>query len=664
MASSKNDKASNCDQTRCDIPDHETIEDAEDDVAVDTKANDNQDQSDEREQEADLSEGPASLQTAEREGRDEASDTDEDHVAHLDESATPESDEASESLSTLLKRLNDGDTGTASKAGAVEAAADDDLQTNAKDLVARARQTLAEADIGEDGQLMALINELNGKLDRTHAVIAKSLPSPSLEQRLAETAAFDTPPPPPTAGEMPKQGRSGKSYLSKGLWGALIAAAATLAYSHSWWLNESPDTAGQKTAQEASEGPRQSQSLHRLGTLSVTSLSDPVPPPAGHATGPELAAKTVVGETRSQPRPTTPDAPAVPEVSAEDAIASAITASSGEEPSAEPASPPASGVRGGVAEASKPAGPTESAPAATTPRESLKSARNSTAADGAPAVSEWRRMAARSMPEAPAGDRRRPVANVPSFKVAPIGGAAGEPISLPITLPALARETEASFMISGLPEGSVLSAGERAGAATWILSVAQLKDLTLTVPVDAEAGKIPLEVTMVTSDGRMPRTEMVALSLKPAPVVAPIAAPVIAPTPEPARTVAIAPPPSRTVAPAPTVTAAAKPEPAPALTAGKANDSKDELLTRGESLMKIGDIAGARLIFELATESGNVKAMVALAKTYDPAYLAGLGVRGIRPDVAKAIAWYRRASAQGHMPSGDRAEALVAMARR
>ena len=55
--------------------------------------------------------------------------------------------------------------------------------------------------------------------------------------------------------------------------------------------------------------------------------------------------------------------------------------------------------------------------------------------------------------------------------------------------------------------------------------------------------------------------------------------------------------------------------------------------------------------------------MVALAMTYDPVHLSKLRVRGIRPDITKAIAWYRRASEQGDNESGERAEALVASLR-
>lgn len=73
-------------------------------------------------------------------------------------------------------------------------------------------------------------------------------------------------------------------------------------------------------------------------------------------------------------------------------------------------------------------------------------------------------------------------------------------------------------------------------------------------------------------------------------------------------------------------------------------EEEARFLKRGEELLKLGDVASARLVLEHAARRDSTLAMTALAKTYDPDYLAKLGVRGVKPDIDRAIAWYERAS--------------------
>ena len=69
------------------------------------------------------------------------------------------------------------------------------------------------------------------------------------------------------------------------------------------------------------------------------------------------------------------------------------------------------------------------------------------------------------------------------------------------------------------------------------------------------------------------------------------------------------------------------------------------LLRRGDALLALGDVSGARRFYERAAEAGSAAGARAAGRTHDPAVLAGLGVRGIRPDPAAAAEWYRRAEA-------------------
>ncbi|MFC7541617.1 hypothetical protein ACFQU2_22110 [Siccirubricoccus deserti] len=69
------------------------------------------------------------------------------------------------------------------------------------------------------------------------------------------------------------------------------------------------------------------------------------------------------------------------------------------------------------------------------------------------------------------------------------------------------------------------------------------------------------------------------------------------------------------------------------------------LMRRGDALLATGDVSGARRFYERAAEAGSAEAARAAGRTHDPAALAALGARGIRPDPQAAAAWYRRAEA-------------------
>lgn len=104
--------------------------------------------------------------------------------------------------------------------------------------------------------------------------------------------------------------------------------------------------------------------------------------------------------------------------------------------------------------------------------------------------------------------------------------------------------------------------------------------------------------------------------------------------------------------------------PAPRLNVARMSDEMMRvLMKRGADLVALGDISAARLVYERAASGGSAKAMTELGKTYDPAYLERSNVRGIRPDLATAANWYRKAVALGdaeavslseHLPTSTR----------
>jgi TPR repeat protein len=71
------------------------------------------------------------------------------------------------------------------------------------------------------------------------------------------------------------------------------------------------------------------------------------------------------------------------------------------------------------------------------------------------------------------------------------------------------------------------------------------------------------------------------------------------------------------------------------------------LMKRGDELLELGDISGARLYYERSAEAGLAAAAMALAATYDAAELAHLKVRGIAADAKAAKRWYERARELG-----------------
>ncbi|HVZ06674.1 MAG TPA: AAA family ATPase [Rhodopila sp.] len=71
------------------------------------------------------------------------------------------------------------------------------------------------------------------------------------------------------------------------------------------------------------------------------------------------------------------------------------------------------------------------------------------------------------------------------------------------------------------------------------------------------------------------------------------------------------------------------------------------LLGRGDSLMSIGDIVAARLLYQRAASLGSGRAATMVGRTYDPHFLARAGRTGPQPDPSLAANWYRSAATLG-----------------
>ena len=76
------------------------------------------------------------------------------------------------------------------------------------------------------------------------------------------------------------------------------------------------------------------------------------------------------------------------------------------------------------------------------------------------------------------------------------------------------------------------------------------------------------------------------------------------------------------------------------------------LMDRGLDLLKSGDIASARLLFQRLANAGSADAALVLAATYDTRYLAQHNLIGVAGDETKAHDWYQRASELGSIEAG------------
>jgi TPR repeat protein len=85
-----------------------------------------------------------------------------------------------------------------------------------------------------------------------------------------------------------------------------------------------------------------------------------------------------------------------------------------------------------------------------------------------------------------------------------------------------------------------------------------------------------------------------------------------------------------------------------------ATPTDDKQLAQVDELLRIGDVAGARLYLEHLLPGGSPAVAFRLAETYDPGRLAAWGVVGVRGDLKKARELYERALAGGIIQAQER----------
>ncbi len=83
------------------------------------------------------------------------------------------------------------------------------------------------------------------------------------------------------------------------------------------------------------------------------------------------------------------------------------------------------------------------------------------------------------------------------------------------------------------------------------------------------------------------------------------------------------------------------------------------MVRRADMLLQLGDVSGARLLYERAAAAGSGGAAMTMGKTFDATFLAGIGVTSMGADPAMAMSWYRRAAGLGSAEARTRLQASM-----
>lgn len=151
----------------------------------------------------------------------------------------------------------------------------------------------------------------------------------------------------------------------------------------------------------------------------------------------------------------------------------------------------------------------------------------------------------------------------------------------------------------------------------------------------------------------------VEVKAAPSPEANPPTAPVVVTKLEPPKPAPVAAPQAPQV-PAPAVSVAERRAAAPtqAPSTSSANEASARWSVQGLVALAKGDLSSARLYLTRAADSGDPRAWVALADTYDPAMLTKLGVVGAPGDARRAKDYLQKAADAGLVVAKNRMAAL------
>ena len=220
-----------------------------------------------------------------------------------------------------------------------------------------------------------------------------------------------------------------------------------------------------------------------------------------------------------------------------------------------------------------------------------------------------------------------------NFEVAPArlvveGGRAttNDPLKLGVTLKdPSGGET---VFLSGLENGTRLTAGTPFGSKGWRISARELGSVLAYAPINY-IGAMHAALNLHTANNSVVDTRVVKLEWVPKTEQA-----TSQQAPESRPVVAVAPRPQLD------------------------KDEIGRLIQRGQQLLQSGDIAPARLMLQRAAMAGSAQAALVLGGTYDPDVLREAGVLGFAANPEKAREWYQKALELGANEASRRLDRL------
>jgi hypothetical protein len=199
-----------------------------------------------------------------------------------------------------------------------------------------------------------------------------------------------------------------------------------------------------------------------------------------------------------------------------------------------------------------------------------------------------------------------------------------------------------TVFLSGLENGTRLSAGTPFGSKGWRISARELGSVLAYAPVDY-IGAMHAAINLHAANDSVVDTKVVRLEWVPkkknerTTIQAAVPQqPVQQQQQQPAAQQNVRPP---------------KPPMDP--------EEVNRLIRRGQQLLQAGDIAPARLMLQRAAMAGNGQAALLLGGTYDPEVLRDLGVLGFASNPAMAREWYQKAAGMGVTEANRRMERLA-----
>ena len=212
--------------------------------------------------------------------------------------------------------------------------------------------------------------------------------------------------------------------------------------------------------------------------------------------------------------------------------------------------------------------------------------------------------------------------------------------ALPVRItPEYAVPKQAMVLLRGLPPAFTLSEGRLFESGVWGIRAGDLPRLKIKGPDGAES--VQLSISMVMLDGTVLAEAVTRVSTLPRIAGAPRAVlPASAHIEQPPEGFVV----SSTL---PNRDPAVRNAPASRSEMAISKEDEVERLRMGKDALALGDIAGARLIFEYLAEHGSAEGAYQVARTYDAEVLTSAGVVAFKADEKTAAVWYEKAAAMG-----------------